>query len=1037
MKQRISALDLQILAAELKTSLEGYRLNNIYNASDSNRQFLLRFNKPDSKLNVIVDCGLRIHLTEFTRPIPSAPSGFVMKLRKHLKSKRLTALRQVKNDRILVLQFADGLFFLVLEFFSAGNVILLDENRKIMSLQRIVHEHENIIGETYTMFDESLFHTADDTNATNITNKDFSEGLVKNWLDEVKQKYAVAASTILETSKNDKSHQKKKIKVMSIHKLLLSKEPHLSSDLLSKNLKMSKIDPSTSALDFENRVDDIIKLLNTTESEYHQLLNDNEHRVGYILDHENKNFNPKIDSNPDLEFIYETFHPFEPYVEEKDKASSHISEIPGYYNKTLDKFFSTIESSKYALRIQNQELQAKKKLDEAKLDNQKKLQALIDVQSSNEEKGHLIVANADLVEEAKSAIQGLVDQQMDWNTIEKLIKSEQKKHVKIAELIVLPLNLKENKFKMKLPLKTFDDDEQNDTSDEDDNSSSSFSESDSENASSSSDASDSDISDFETEESVQKEVPPKKRKTKRSSATSQPNEKMITVTIDLGFSAYANASEYFNAKKTSAEKQKRVEKNIEKAMKNIEEKVNTQLKKKLKESHEVLKKIRTPYFFEKYHWFISSEGYLVMMGKNDAETDQIYSKYIEDDDVFMSNNFGTKVWIKNPMKHEVPPNTLMQAGILCMSSSEAWSKKIASSAWWCNAKNVTKFDKFDKSVLPPGVFVLKDEKDQNTLPASQLVMGLGFLWKVKTSDNGDEDVKEFEGEQEELSLIDEEEENEEFRGNDSVVIPTDDDHTDSYDNNDSINIVAEIGNDLKDLDLNKDEVRIPEEEEEEFDNRTIATGLVENMNKNVRGKKGKLKKMQKKYADQDESERLLRLQALGTLRGLEKQQLREKEEIAKQQKREYKKAKREKQKEMQALKFTRNEKVKVNYQKPFTELKAVLTKDDKVVDIVPVFAPWPALLKYKYKVKIQPGSAKKTKTLSEILHFFMNRKVDTTLADKEIDWPNEHELIKTLKEQDLVLLLCVDKLKVTLPGKNDTSKKGNQKNGSKGKSKRK
>ena len=94
-------------------------------------------------------------------------------------------------------------------------------------------------------------------------------------------------------------------------------------------------------------------------------------------------------------------------------------------------------------------------------------------------------------------------------------------------------------------------------------------------------------------------------------------------------------------------------------MKNIEVKIDQQLEKKLKDSHSVLKKIRTPYFFEKYSWFISSEGFLVMMGKSPAETGQIYSKYIEDDDIYMSNSFNSHVWIKNPEKTEVPPNTLM------------------------------------------------------------------------------------------------------------------------------------------------------------------------------------------------------------------------------------------------------------------------------------------------------------------------------------------------------------------------------------------
>ncbi|CCC69395.1 hypothetical protein NCAS_0C04050 [Naumovozyma castellii] len=1004
MKQRISSLDLQILAGELKNSLESYRLNNIYNVSDSTRQFLLRFNKPDSKLNVIVDCGLRIHLTDFNRPIPPAPSGFVVKLRKHLKGKRLTALRQVQNDRILVLQFADGLFYLVLEFFSAGNVILLNEDRTILSLQRIVHEHENKVGETYEMFDESLF--LKDIPALQ-DKKVYTTSQVEEWLTETRNKFSIATSALQEANVSQKKgEKKKKIRVPSIHKLLLSKEPHLSSDLLSKNCKMLHLDPSTSALEFEDKSQKLVELLTMTEDEYHSLLTAKE-REGFILAKKNENYNSERD-NSDLEYVYETFHPFRPYVDDKNSANTHIIEIDGQYNKTLDNFFSTIESSKYALRIQAQELQAKKKIEDARLENERRIQALVDVQASNEEKGHLIIANADLVEEAKLAIQGLLDQQMDWNTIEKLILSEQRKGNMIAQLIQLPLNLKENKFTVRLT-PTQENDE---NSDESNSSSDVDSDSESDNSSSSDESSDSDVSDFETDEGTERKSRLKSRKGQKKPATVDKNT--VKVTIDLGLTAYANASEYFNIKKTSVEKQKRMEKNIEKAMKNIEERVDKQLKKKLKDSHDVLKRIRTPYFFEKYNWFISSEGFLVMMGKNGVETDQIYSKFIEDNDIYMSNHFNTQVWIKNPDGKEVPPNTLMQAGILCMSSSEAWSKKIAASAWWCFAKNVSKFDDVDQSVLSPGVFRLKNEKDRNELPASQLVMGFGFMWKVKTAQSESDH-------EDETSALDDDNSSdpEDIEEEASPVVGT----TEPVEE-----MLQTIDNDFSDLQV-RDDAKVDDSEnetdgEDVFDTQTIATNMVENMNRKVRGKKGKLKKMQKKYADQDETERLLRLEALGTLKGLEKQQLKEKEEIAKQQKREYKKAKREKQKEIQALKFTRNEKVHVNYTKFLEELKPTLEKDDEIIDVVPVFAPWPALLKCKYKVKVQPGNAKKTKTMTEILHHFMKRSVDPTENDKESDWPREHEMIKSLKEQDLVLLICVDKLKISLPGQNDTSNKG-------------
>ena len=1007
MKQRISALDIQILAEELRAHLEGHRLSNIYNIADSSRQFLLKFNKPDSKFSVVVDCGLRIHLTDYDRPIPPGPSSFVVKLRKHLKSKRLSALRQVKNDRILVLQFADGLFYLVLEFFSAGNVILLDENKKILSLQRIVHEHENKVGETYTMFDDSLFNVNNSSQSADqtIKSKSYDVELVRVWLEEAQSKFSLQSSMQADAMKVKQSSKKKALKPLTIHKLLLSKEPHLSSDLLSKNLKMRKINPSSPCIEFLAKEDVLVDLLNYTEIEYHDVLSNKDSR-GFILAKKNVNYTLGKDSE-DLEFIFENFHPFKPFIEEQDQGRSRITEVPGEYNKTLDTFFSTIESSKYALRIQQQEQLAKKKIEDARLENQKRIQALLDVQSSNEQKGHAIIANADLVEEAKIAVQGLIDQQMDWQTIEKLIRNEQLKKNKIAMVIDLPLNLKENAINILVPV-SHDDEHNNESESDESFVESSSDESDSDEGT---DSDDSEVSDFETEES-RNESRTSKRKV----------ENKLKIRIDLGLSAYANASKYFTVKKTSADKQKKVEKNVEKAMKNIEQRIDKQLKQKLKESHSVLKRARSPYFFEKHFWFYSSEGFLVLMGRSPLETDQIYSKYIEDDDIYMCSSFDTQVWIKNPNRTEVPPNTLMQAGVFCMAASEAWSKKVSSSPQWCFAKNITKFDHTNKGVLDPGLYRIKKESEMSHLPPAQLVMGFGFLWKVanKNGDNEEADEPVSEGGDDEeagepVSEGDDEREEEEEHITEEIASVNEQDPKEATGESEQ---AAEISQKFNDMEIEISHNAGPESNA----GLTDATSVLPQINKGVRGKKGKLKKMQKKYADQDEDERLMRLEALGTLKGLEKTQLKEQEELARQQNRDYKKARREKQKELQTLRFTKNEKIKVNYQKIASELKSNPDKDDEVVDAIPVFAPWPALLKYKYKVKVQPGSAKKTKTLNDILHYFCNRTVDSTMTDKEADWPREHEAITQLKPQDLVLTICSDKLKVTLPGQASSGK---------------
>ena len=135
MKQRFSSLDVkvrrsftsldsaqlltitpQVIAHELQENLVHLRLSNVYDLSS--KILLLKFAKPDNKKQLVVDIGFRCHLTEFARTTAAAPSAFVARLRKFLKTRRLTGVNQVGTDRILEFQFSDGQYRLFLEFFA-------------------------------------------------------------------------------------------------------------------------------------------------------------------------------------------------------------------------------------------------------------------------------------------------------------------------------------------------------------------------------------------------------------------------------------------------------------------------------------------------------------------------------------------------------------------------------------------------------------------------------------------------------------------------------------------------------------------------------------------------------------------------------------------------------------------------------------------------------------------------------------------------------------------------------------------------------
>uniref|UniRef100_A0A8C5J4K6 Ribosome quality control complex subunit NEMF n=1 Tax=Junco hyemalis TaxID=40217 RepID=A0A8C5J4K6_JUNHY len=90
------------------------------------------------KATLLLESGIRIHLTEFEWPKNMMPSSFAMKCRKHLRTRRLVGVRQLGVDRIVDLQFGSeqAAYHLILELYDRGNVVLTDHEYLILNILR-------------------------------------------------------------------------------------------------------------------------------------------------------------------------------------------------------------------------------------------------------------------------------------------------------------------------------------------------------------------------------------------------------------------------------------------------------------------------------------------------------------------------------------------------------------------------------------------------------------------------------------------------------------------------------------------------------------------------------------------------------------------------------------------------------------------------------------------------------------------------------------------------------------------------------------
>ena len=207
-----------------------------------------------------------------------------------------------------------------------------------------------------------------------------------------------------------------------------------------------------------------------------------------------------------------------------------------------------------------------------------------------------------------------------------------------------------------------------------------------------------------------------------------------------------------------------------------------------------------------------------------------------------------------------------------------------------------------------------------------------------------------------------------------------------------------------------------------------------------RGKKAKSKKAAAKYADQDEEERELALRVLGgksakaekAAAEAAKKEAREREA---QEAKERRKAQHERAAESERKRQALFEEGADDYDEETAAAEAAdlswipalvgtAHPEGEVLAAIPVCAPWAALGKYKYRVKLQPGAVKKGKAVKEILGRWVSEtttgkvkkeqaeEAGISLAQAEKIREREGELIKAWKDTEIVNTMPVGKVRI-------------------------
>ncbi len=104
---------------------------------------------------------------------------------------------------------------------------------------------------------------------------------------------------------------------------------------------------------------------------------------------------------------------------------------------------------------------------------------------------------------------------------------------------------------------------------------------------------------------------------------------------------------------------------------------------------------RKTHWFERYRWFLSSEGAVVIAGRDAASNDQVVKRHLKEGDIYVHADLhgAASVVVKHPAAGapELTETTYREAGQFAASFSKAWRAGLASaSAFWVTHDQVSK-----------------------------------------------------------------------------------------------------------------------------------------------------------------------------------------------------------------------------------------------------------------------------------------------------------------------------------------------------------
>lgn len=199
---------------------------------------------------------------------------------------------------------------------------------------------------------------------------------------------------------------------------------------------------------------------------------------------------------------------------------------------------------------------------------------------------------------------------------------------------------------------------------------------------------------------------------------------MAKIILDITKNAMQNAQAHFESAKKARKKLEGAKIALQKAMERLDSLRAEHEKKQEKKQTQVVQQKRKPEWYEKFRWFVSSEGFLVIGGRDATTNEIIIKKHTGAEDiVFHTDMAGSPFFVIKTDGKKPGDTTLQETANATFSFSRALKLGLFTTrTFWVKPDQITKEARAGEYVSK-GAFVIRG-KTMYIAPAFDLAIGI-------------------------------------------------------------------------------------------------------------------------------------------------------------------------------------------------------------------------------------------------------------------------------------------------------------------------